>query len=198
MGIDIRKGLQMECIACGLCVDACNDVMDKVERPRGLIRYDTINHMDAEVKGGKEQFKLLRFRTLYYAFILALVGSVMLVALLTRSPLELHVLHDRNPLFVQLSNGEIRNGYILKILNKTHEHRSYTLSISGLSDARIEVKAAGDVGENNLYVPADSVGTYHVFVSAQVSPGDPHDVLFTLTDNEVKDEYETVFISRKK
>jgi cytochrome c oxidase accessory protein FixG len=126
-GIDIRKGLQMECIACGLCVDACNNIMDKVNLPRGLIRYDTVNHIEAEVKGGTQKFKFIRPRTIYYGFILAIVGCVMLAALIMRSPLELHVLHDRNPLFVQLSSGEIRNGYIIKILNKTHEHSTYEL-----------------------------------------------------------------------
>ena len=197
-GIDIRKGLQMECIACGLCVDACNDIMDKIDLPRGLIRYDTVNHMEAEVKGGAEKFRFLRVRTLYYACVLALVGGVMLAALLTRSPLELHVLHDRNPLFVQLSSGEIRNGYILKILNKTHDHRSYRLTIDGLENPQIDVKAAGDVGANNLYVPADSVGTYHVFVRTEIEPGVPRDVSFTLADDEVEDRYETIFISRKE
>lgn len=75
MGIDIREGLQMECIACGLCVDACNDVMDKIDLPRGLIRYDTTNHMAAETKGGKERFRFLRPRTIYYACVMAIVGG---------------------------------------------------------------------------------------------------------------------------
>lgn len=197
-GIDIRKGLQMECIACGLCVDACNDIMDKIDLPRGLIRYDTVNHMEAKVKGGDEQFKFLRPRTIYYTSTLIAVVGIMLAALLTRAPLELHVLHDRNPLFVQLSSGEIRNGYVLKILNKTHDHRSYALTVKGVENAQIHVKAAGDVGAKNLYVPADSVGTYHVFLSAQVSLEAPRDVVFTLTGDEVKDEYESVFISRKE
>lgn len=198
MGIDIRDGLQMECIACGLCVDACNDVMDKVDLPRGLIRYDTESHMKAEVKGGKEQFKFLRPRTYYYAAILTVVGVVMLATLIMRSELELHVLHDRNPLFVQLSSGEIRNGYIIKILNKTHEHRTYQLSLEGLDDAFINVKAAGDVDAQHLYVPADSVGTYHVFVSANVQPADPRDIVFSLVDGDLKDDYEAVFITRDK
>lgn len=197
-GIDIRNGLQMECIACGLCVDACNDIMDKIDLPRGLIRYDTINHMEAEVKGGKEKFKFWRLRTLYYGCILTLVGTIMLVALITRSPLELHVLHDRNPLFIQLSSGEIRNGYVIKILNKTHEHRSYTLTLSGLEGAQIEVKAAGNINAENLYVPADSVGTYHVFVSANIEPDKPRDLVFTLADGEIKDEYKATFISQRK
>lgn len=197
-GIDIRNGLQMECIACGLCVDACNDIMDKIDLPRGLIRYDTINHMEAEVKGGKEKFRFWRVRTFYYGGILAIVGLIMLTALIGRSPLELHILHDRNPLFVQLSSGEIRNGYVIKILNKTHEHRTYALTLNGLDNAEITVKAAGDIGPNNLYVPADSVGTYHVFVSANTSPDKPRDITFTLADGEIRDDYESIFITQKE
>ena len=78
MGIDIRDGLQMECIACGLCIDACDGVMEKIELPKGLIRYDTESHMQAKVKGGKEKFRFMRPRTIYYTCILALVGGIML------------------------------------------------------------------------------------------------------------------------
>ncbi len=199
MGIDIRDGLQMECIACGLCVDACNNIMDKVGLERGLIRYDTTNHMEAEIKGGQEKFKFLRVRTIYYASILALVGGVMLYSLITRAPLQINVLHDRNPVFVQLSNGDIRNGYTLKILNKTHEHREYNITVNGVENAQIKVKAAGDVTANNLYVPADSVGTYRIFVSADVVASPPRSITFTLTDNEesITDSYKSVFISER-
>lgn len=199
MGIDIRDGLQMECIACGLCVDACNGVMDQVERPRGLIRYDTTNHIEAEVKGGKEKFRFIRPRTIYYTFVIGLVGAIMLYALVFRSSLELHVLHDRNPVFTQLSNGEIRNGYTIKILNKTHEHHTYSLTLDGLENAVISVKAAGDIGADDLVVPADSVGAYHVFVSADVKAAEPREITFTLKsqNGEMQDSYVSKFISRR-
>lgn len=199
MGIDIREGLQMECIACGLCVDACNGVMDQVGRPRGLIRYDTQNHMQAEVKGGAEKFRFLRPRTIYYGGVIALVGAVMLYALIFRSPLELHVLHDRNPVFTMLSSGEIRNGYTVKILNKTHEFQTYSLSVEGLEDAQIAVKAAGDISANELSVPADSVGSYHVLVSADIEPSAPRKIRFTLQaqNTDMQDSYNAKFISRR-
>jgi len=199
MGIDIREGLQMECIACGLCVDACNNIMDKIDLPRGLIRYDTTNHMEAKVKGGDEQFKFIRPRTIYYMCVIAIVGSIMLYALINRAPLQLNVLHDRNPLFVQLSSGEIRNGYVLKILNKTHDHNMYQISLVGLPNANIEVKAAGDADKDKLYVPADSVGSYHVYVSSNVAPDRPRDITFKIRDDAgtMSDEYESVFITRK-
>ncbi|MCD8496719.1 MAG: cytochrome c oxidase accessory protein CcoG [Alphaproteobacteria bacterium] len=200
MGIDIRNGLQMECIACGLCVDACNNIMDQVERPRGLIRYDTTNHMAAAVKGGAEKFKFFRIRTFYYSAILALVGSVMLYALITRAPAELHILHDRNPLYVQLSSGEIRNGYTVKILNKTHDHKTYMISVEGLDGAVIDVSAAGDVGADNLFVPADSVGSYHINLHAHVPPDEPRDIKFILEDREktIRTDYDAKFITKRK
>lgn len=199
MGIDIRDGLQMECIACGLCVDACNNVMDQIDLPRGLIRYDTTNHMQAEIKGGAEKFRFMRMRTLYYAAIMALVAGVMLYALIFRSPLELHVLQDRNPMFVQLSGGEIRNGYTIKILNKTHDFQTYALEVEGLENAVITVKAAGNIGADALSVPADSVGSYHVFVAADASPDAPRDIIFTLrsVDGSLSAEYSSSFVSRR-
>lgn len=198
-GIDIRDGLQMECIACGLCVDACNDIMAKVDRPLGLIRYDTANHMEAVVKGGKEKFRFWRPRTFYYGTILALVGAIMLYALITRAPLDLHVMHDRNPVFVQLSSGEIRNGYTIKILNKTHYHNTYELSIEGLEDAEIDIKTAGNISAENLYVAADSVGSYHVNVRSFAQPADPREFSFIIENIRTgeQDIEETVFITKR-
>lgn len=199
-GIDIRDGLQMECIACGLCVDACNNIMDKVGLPRGLIRYDTTRLQKLRANGIYETIKIIRPRTIYYSIILFAVGATMLYALLTRTPLELHVLHDRNPLFVQLSSGEIRNGYTIKILNKTHEHRTFTLDIEGLDKAVLDVKGAKNTSADNIYVPADSVGHYHVFVRADVEPSIPRNIQFILKDKDAnsRDEYESVFITRRK
>jgi cytochrome c oxidase accessory protein FixG len=120
MGIDIREGLQMECIACGLCVDACDNVMDKIGLPKGLIRYDTES---------KKPFNPLRPRTFWYGGIISLVGCLMLYSLLTRSPLELSITHDRNPLFVTLSHGEVRNGYTITIINKFCSIQSANIKI---------------------------------------------------------------------
>lgn len=199
MGIDIRHGLQMECIACGLCIDACNNVMDKIGLPRGLIRYDTEHMKEERKKGIDNPIKILRPRTIYYSIVLLAVCGVMAYAVATRAPLELHVLHDRNPLFVQLSGGEIRNGYTLKILNKTHDHKNFAISVQGVENATIDVKAAGDITAENLYVPADTVGTYHVFVRAALTPDAPRDIVFTLRDtsNDHAVNYTSTFISQR-
>ncbi len=169
MGIDIRDGLQMECIACGLCVDACNNIMDKVELPRGLIRYDTTHNQDQRRAGEIEktvQTHLLRPRTFWYITILSVVGAVMLFSLVNRAPVELHVLHDRNPLFVALSDGTVRNGYNVKVLNKSYEDKYFRLHIEGLDGASVRAQGAGDVQIDHLHVFADSVGHFRVFVTA--------------------------------
>lgn len=199
MGIDIRNGLQMECIACGLCIDACNNIMDKVGLPHGLIRYDTARLQGLRAQNIHEKIRLIRPRTIYYTIILCAVGAVMLYGLINRSILELHVLHDRAPLFVQLSDGKIRNGYTIKILNKTHEDRTFKIALTGLDGAEIDLKGAGDSNADFIPVAADEVGTYHVFVKAPLEPDAPRDVIFTLTDleNGNQSTYKSVFITEQ-
>lgn len=198
VGIDIRDGLQMECIACGMCIDACNNIMDKLGLPHGLVRYDTIRNQQYRAQGKEKTVRMLRPRTFYYAAILLLVGMVMLYGLLNRSPLELHVLHDRNPLFVKLSDGTIRNGYNIKILNKTHQDRQYRLVVSGIDSLQIRVQGAGNPDSTALPVFADSVGNFKVFVKASAQTQDREAVTFSLydLDDDVQDVYQSVFISR--
>src|SRR5262249_29209737 len=131
-GIDIRDGSQLECIQCALCIDACNDIMRKVGRPRGLIAYDTIAGQEAAAAGKKAPLRIIRPRTLLYVGLIALVGAIMLTAVVSRSTLQVNVLADRNPPYVLLSDGGIRNGYTVKILNKLHEPRVFTLALRGL------------------------------------------------------------------
>ncbi len=189
-GIDIRDGSQLECIQCALCVDACNDIMDKIERPRGLIAYDTVARQEASAGGlSHVPFKLIRARTVLYAVLFAFVGVVMLWGWSNRSILELNVLADRNPPYVRLSSGDIRNGYTVKILNKLHEPREYTLSVKGLPGARLSV-----LGFEASEVPVIRVGTdvlreIKVFVTLpgdQLASGNsaPRNVSLIVRDNK--------------
>lgn len=192
-GIDIRKGLQMECIACGLCVDACNDIMDKIELPRGLIRYDT----ERNIKTKNDRLRFARPRTFYYIAVLAVVGGLTLYGLLNRSPQELHVLHDRNPLYVTLSSGDIRNGYKVKILNKTHEEKHYALELTGLSEPVIDIQGVGDLDRGDLVVAPDSVGQFRIFIAAQPQQDAQMPILFAITDLDsgYRNETKSMFIS---
>ncbi|NBX74453.1 MAG: cytochrome c oxidase accessory protein CcoG [Alphaproteobacteria bacterium] len=173
VGIDIRNGLQLPCIACGLCVDACNDVMDKVGLPRGLVRYDTDRNQrardDARACGKtyQENIRIIRPRTIYYAVILLVVGGLVLYALLSRQPFEMHVLHDRNPLYVKLSDGSIRNNYAIKLLNKTHHDKDFSVQLVDAPQA--QMKFVG-VDGNIIHVPADAVSQFRVSVDFPASP----------------------------
>lgn len=198
VGIDIRDGLQMECIACGLCVDACNEIMDKVERPQGLIRYDTTHNREARLTGKPEITNVMRPRTFWYISILVVVGSIMLFGLINRSASELHVLHDRNPLYVQLSDGTIRNGYDIRILNKTHEDIQFSLTVDGIPGAEVRVQAAGNPDQSALLVYADSVAHYRVFVAAPKPTTGRTPLSFTAksSDGTIVETYSGVFLSR--
>lgn len=165
MGIDIRDGMQLECIQCALCIDACNEIMDKVERPRGLIAYDTFRNQQRRKAGEVPRLSIWRPRTILYSALLLLVSAIMLVGLGTRSTLNVSVLADRNPLFVVLSDGSIRNGYQLKILNKEHEAHDYIVSISGLEGAMLSRPALAGEDEMHVRVEADSLANVRFFVS---------------------------------
>lgn len=197
MGIDIRDGLQMECIACGLCVDACNNVMDKINLPRGLIHYSTQHQAQL---GAKAKLKLLRPRTIWYSLILCIAGSVMLYSLTTRLPLDVTLIHDRNPLYVKLSNGNIRNGYTLSIINKTHNDNTYTLSVTGMDQPEIRVEQNTDVALNNLKVFADSDVHFRVFISTAKQEQNRREITFSVKDNTSKatSEKSTIFMSGEK
>lgn len=197
MGIDIRNGLQMECIACGLCVDACNSIMDKLELPRGLIRYDTERNIETKTKCSMKNLRLFRPRSIYYAVILTFVSAIVLFGIITRTPYELHVIHSRNPVFVMLSDGSVRNSYEIHILNKTHTQAHFTLSLQGLDDYVIEARGAGDVETNDLSVLPDQIGKFHVFVKTQHTEHARNDIVFNITENQIQKsiKHHSMFIS---
>jgi len=157
-GIDIRNGLQMECIACGLCVDACDEVMEKIGRPKGLIRYDTLGHLLDPIP--EKKFKIFQPRTFLYGAILILVSTLMLRSLIYKPTLEVAAIPDRNPIFVMMSDGSIRNGYTIKIMNKTHEKKVFSLKISAPENAILKLQ---NDDLNHLEVAPDSVGTFKVY-----------------------------------
>jgi len=125
-GIDIRQGLQYECIACAACIDACDEVMDKVGYPRGLIRYDTQSGLEGQRK------RVLRPRTMVYATLLALLVAGFAVTLSGRNVVGIDVIRDRNALYRERPDGRIENVYNVKILNKDREAHEFRIVASGL------------------------------------------------------------------
>ncbi|WP_209015201.1 cytochrome c oxidase accessory protein CcoG [Roseibium limicola] len=141
-GVDIRKGAQLDCIQCGLCIDACDAVMQKVGKPSGLIAYDTDENIERRVEGKDSVYKIVRGRTVAYAAIIVGVSAIMLTALLTRDYAGISVLHDRNPIYVSLSDKGVRNGYTVRLLNKRTHERHFMLHVEGLP-ADTEITAVG-------------------------------------------------------
>ncbi|MQM39613.1 hypothetical protein KBTX_03643 [wastewater metagenome] len=125
-GIDIRDGLQYECIACGACIDACDQVMDKMGYPRGLIRYTTENTLE-----GKPT-RILRPRVIVYSVLLLALITGTLTAVAMRTPMRVDILPDRNALYRELDGGRIENVYDVKVLNMSQQAHTYTVSASGL------------------------------------------------------------------
>ncbi|MFN8829423.1 MAG: cytochrome c oxidase accessory protein CcoG [Labrys sp. (in: a-proteobacteria)] len=166
-GIDIRQGPNLGCIQCGLCIDACDRVMEKINRPAGLIAYDTDKNIKARQEGRPEVFRPIRPRTILYAAFIVIVGVGMLYSLLTRNFTYLGVLHDRNPLYVQLSDGQIRNAYTINISNKKTEARDYVLTVEGLPGASVTAVGAREEGGRLVFpVGPGTPQQYRVFLTA--------------------------------
>jgi polyferredoxin len=152
----------MECIQCALCIDACNDIMTKLDRPRGLIAYDTFRNLSVSSEEQRVPVRLVRPRTILYTALIALVMGIMGWAFAMRSDVEVSLIEDRNPLFVKLSDGSVRNGYTLKILNKTHEPQRFVVAVDGIAAARMSV--VGFTG-SELPVDADGLRAVKVYVT---------------------------------
>ncbi|HIF76952.1 MAG TPA: cytochrome c oxidase accessory protein CcoG [Sulfitobacter sp.] len=189
MGIDIREGQQMECITCALCIDACDDVMAKIGRPRGLIDYlaladepPTAPKASAAVAGLAEtpagdvagaiqppwQPKPLwqhvfRPRTLIYTAAWATIGVALVVALFIRPEIDMTIAPVRNPTFVTLSDGSIRNAYDIRLRNKHGEARAFRLSLAGDHGLGLSIEGAPDPV---VAVPADTTRLQRVYVIA--------------------------------
>ncbi|MGA1561846.1 MAG: cytochrome c oxidase accessory protein CcoG [Gammaproteobacteria bacterium] len=154
VGIDIRDGLQYQCIACAACIDACDDVMEKMGYPKGLVRYTTENALE-----GKPS-RVVRPRSIMYGVVLiAFIAGFLFVAL-NRMPLELNIIRDRVALFTEADNGDILNTYNLKIMNMAEETYTYRLSLASDDIAEfhsggLEVKlTTGEVAEVPFQIAA--------------------------------------------
>lgn len=181
-GIDIREGLQYECIGCAACIDACDQIMTQMNYPLGLIRYSTENAVE-----GKPS-KILRPRLIGYGAVLLGMGVLFLALLWLRVPLALDIIRDRSALYRETFNGNIENTYTLKIMNKTQAAQEYQVTLSGLKGAHAELP------ERIQAAPGEMV---ELPVTVQIAPGrlkQHHAVVFftvkSLTDpsQEVTEE----------
>ncbi len=156
-GIDIRNGLQYQCIGCAACIDACDQVMEKIGKPKGLIRYTTENALE-----GKPTH-ILRPRVFVYLGIITLVLGLLFYAIASRTPLEVDVLRDRSNLYTENQMGYIENVYRLKVINMDQNPHDFEISVSGLDDISL-------VGKSPLVVHVESGDVADVPVRVQIDP----------------------------
>ena len=171
-GIDIREGLQYECIGCAACIDGCDQVMDKMGYPRGLIRYASENALALGQSAGTIWRRILRPRTVFYSAVLLAIATTAGVALYLKNPIKMDVMRDRGALARESSPGIMENVYRIQIMNTDEEPRSFRLTADGLPGLRIadlpptlEVGAAATrLLPLRLQVPADAAapGTHKI------------------------------------
>ncbi|MDP2111517.1 MAG: cytochrome c oxidase accessory protein CcoG [Thiobacillus sp.] len=194
-GIDIRKGLQNECIGCAACIDGCDQIMDKMGYPRGLIRYTTENVVKGKYPDSSILKHVLRPRTIIYTVLLALLSGAFVYSLATRVPLRVDVIRDRVALSKETDEGLIENVYRLQIINKDGQPHRYTLQAQGIDG--LQVVTAG------REIAAAPLQTIDIPVSLIADPaelkGRSIEVTFTLQAIDaphIRDEVATKFFNR--
>ena len=185
-GVDIREGPSLGCIQCGLCIDACDAVMKKIQRPARLIAYDTDVNVGRRLAGEANQFRPIRSRTILYAAVIAIVGGVMLAALIGRHDMTVSVMHDRNPMFVKTADGSIRNALTVHIVNRQSATRRFAIRLDRPQDGRLAV--VGDQqtldGSPTVEVGPDQVLELRMLVTIPpgASPPPSQQLVFKVTD----------------
>lgn len=187
-GIDIRNGLQMECIACARCIDVCDDVMTKVKRPTGLIRYGSLNSF-----AGKKT-KVIRPRILVYASVVTLAIGTILTTLLTRPPVTAEVIRNRDAIYRQLPDGRVANVYTLRAINKSNSEQVVNLEVAGVEHPELIV------GTNPVILPPGSVETLNLSVIVpqdDLTPGvnQIHIQLKDATSGKIRTQVDTTFMA---
>jgi cytochrome c oxidase accessory protein FixG len=137
-GIDIRKGLQYECIGCAACIDVCDSVMDKMNYPRGLVRYDTQQGLDQHLTRAQLLRRMFRPRVLIYSAVLVIISAALLASLLLRTTFRVDVVRDRSSLARLVDDGYVENVYRLQIMNATELPQRYVVDVSGLASIALE------------------------------------------------------------
>jgi cytochrome c oxidase accessory protein FixG len=143
-GIDIRNGLQYQCISCGLCIDACNTIMDSVGYPRGLIRYDSERNLHSE-NPAPPRLEWKRLKVLGYAIALVVMIGALIYNIGTRSGAEVRAEQVRQPLYVKLSDGSVRNRYLLHIVNKTEQEETYRVTVREIPAEALDLGAVSEI-----------------------------------------------------
>ena len=191
-GIDIRNGLQYECIGCGACIDVCDEVMDKVGYPRGLVKYSTQNGMAKGWTRDEMVRHAFRPRVLVYTSILGVITLAVFVSLFLRTPLKVDVIRDRGALARMVEQGRIENVFRLQIMNATESPQRYQIAVEGLDGVMIASETEVEVLSTEVRSAA-----VRVQVPPNTAPPGSHPIRFTIrsTGEDVSEVVEkAVFI----
>lgn len=187
-GIDIRDGLQYQCIGCAACIDVCDQVMEKMNYPKGLISYTT----ERVLEEGGERPRLLRPRVLIYAAVLTGIFAALLIAVSIRVPVELDIIRDRHALYRTTNIGLIENVYTLKIYNMDADPQDYTVSVNGIEGIEL-------IGESEFSV--EGSGALIHIVNVRIDPMELkktsntiHFLLQSKTNPDIMQEEEARFL----
>lgn len=179
VGIDIRDGLQYECIGCAACIDVCNEVMDKMDYPRGLIRYTTESALQKIYPESAIAKRMLRPKVVGYGVVLAIVLSVIMFSLFHRIPFKVDIIKDRSTLVRENNEGWLENTYTLKIMNTSEDAQHFRAKVTGFPEMQLE----GIENDQDIVVPAGETVT----IAAQVAtppenaPAGSHPIMFEFT-----------------
>jgi len=180
IGIDIREGPNFACINCGLCVDACDGVMSKLGRPRGLIDYESWKNIERGQRKEAPINRLVRPKTIGLTLACVALAGAIAIGLKTKTTATLSVQHDRDPVAVRLSDGSVRNAYTVKLLNKSSSPHSYTVSVSGVdakmaiigNDRMALIEVAPDASESlRVTLTATAIGQRDIVFTARDETG---------------------------
>jgi cytochrome c oxidase accessory protein FixG len=177
-GIDIRKGLQYECIGCAACIDVCDEVMVKMNYAKGLVRYDTQNGLAQHLTRSQRLRRIFRPRVLVYTAVLILIVSALATSIALRSPFKVDVVRDRGAMARQVEDGEVENVYRLQIMNATETTQNYRVTVDGLPGLHLRDAVAVSVAPTEarwvsvtLRVPVET---------ATQTPAGAHEVHFNI------------------
>ena len=194
-GIDIRDGLQYQCIGCAACVDICDEVMGKMGYEKGLVRYTTEHALEGNAT------HLFRPRVIIYALLLLGITVALIISILNRIPLELNIVRDRNALYRESGEGLIENVYTLKVLNMDDNDHQYMITIEGLEGIRMVASDGTDM--ENISVKSEEIKdlTIMLQVDPEKIPEVSNTVFFhvqAIDKPELKQEENTTFIGPAK
>lgn len=193
MGIDIRNGMQMGCIGCGLCVDACNSVMDVVGKPRDLVSYNNIANVKRGISKIVNPFSIINLKGIIFGIALLMALSSIVYLLINKSDVEVSISRADGPLVTRTSEGRLRNSYGLLILNKKQGREVFNIHIEGLNNAELKLQAQG---QSTIILESEEQKLKKLFVEINDSDLPNGDIPFNLVlENQVTHEQVRVKMS---